>query len=610
MNHIITHCSDNGTVKLSDDTVTLIPEKDSDDARFSVSIGFPEWEDDAYVFLPACAYNGNRFNRKSVIYPPMYGAEDCGVDGIPLIADVPALKPDGSGKIEVTSGDLSVPCCGVFFRHQQKAVFIFTEQACKGKNIGFSVEKGSLTLQFPVIRSKRYRMCRTDMPSYDSGISVRKGEEICVRWKIKDLDCKDIPAFFELFFQNRRCLLSDSPAKVGYTDELWHILEEHMNRDNFSGEYYAEISGKWQCGWVGGGMSSLPLMKHGSELSRLRAIQTIDFMTSNMAPTGFFYGMIEDGVISDDGFRNEHMKNAMLIRKNGDALYFLFKHFDVMTPKESWISAAEKCANAFVRLYERYHNFGQFVNIETGEMLFGGTTSGASAISALVSAWQYFGGRKYLDIAKLAGEKYYSDYVANGVTYGGPGEALCAPDSESAYAMVESMVRLYEATKEEKWLAYAKDSLHLLSSWVMPYAYEFPADSELGRLQINTVGSVFANVQNKHSAPGLCTASGDAIYKIFKYTGNQKYLELLRDIISCLPQCVSTEERTIFSWDREPRKLLPGWINERINTSDWEGNQRIGQVFYGSCWCETSLLLTFSEIIWNEEIKSALDMNL
>ena len=126
MNHIITHCSDNGTVKLSDDTVTLIPEKDSDDARFSVSIGFPEWEDDAYVFLPACAYNGNRFKRKSVIYPPMYGAEDCGVDGIPLIADVPALNPDGSGKIEVTSGDLSVPCCGVFFRHQQKAVFIFT----------------------------------------------------------------------------------------------------------------------------------------------------------------------------------------------------------------------------------------------------------------------------------------------------------------------------------------------------------------------------------------------------------------------------------------------------------------------------------------------------
>jgi hypothetical protein len=99
-----------------------------------------------------------------------------------------------------------------------------------------------------------------------------------------------------------------------------------------------------------------------------------------------------------------------------------------------------------------------------------------------------------------------------------------------------------------------------------------------------------------------------ALLRMFDATGDRKYLALLRDIISCLPQCVSTEQRPLFSWDREPRKLLPGWINERINTSDWEGNQRIGEVFYGSCWCETSLLLTFSEIIWNEEIRSALDM--
>ena len=168
--------------------------------------------------------------------------------------------------------------------------------------------------------------------------------------------------------------------------------------------------------------------------------------------------------------------------------------------------------------------------------------------------------------------------------------------------MVESMVLLYEAEKEEKWLEYAKDSLHLLSSWIMPYSYVFPKESEFGRLNINTVGSVFANVQNKHSAPGLCTASGDAIYKLYKYTSNQAYLQLLRDIAFFMPQCVSTEERPIFSWEKEPRKLLPGWICERVNTSDWEGLNRVGGVFYSSCWCETSILLTFSELIWNDEL--------
>jgi hypothetical protein len=241
-------------------------------------------------------------------------------------------------------------------------------------------------------------------------------------------------------------------------------------------------------------------------------------------------------------------------------------------------------------------------------MMFGGTTSGASIISALVKAYGFFNDEKYLCVAKQAGEKYYNDFIAKGITYGGPGEALCAPDSESSYAMVEAMVLLYEATKSKIWLDYATDSLHLFSSWVMTYSYRFPKESEFARLNINTVGSVFANAQNKHSAPGICTASGDAIYKIYKYTKNEKYLELLYDIVSFIPQCVSTDARTIYSWDREPRQLNSGWICERVNTSDWEGSNRIGEVFYGSCWCETSLLLTYSEIIKNEEIRKALNL--
>ena len=606
MNYQITLHSNNGAATFSDGTVTLIPEADSCDTRFSLSVGFPEWESDTYVFLPACAYDGNRFPRVRRRYPPMYAESELGASAAALISDVPALNADGSGRIEVTSGDLSVPCFGVLFRRAKKAFFLFTEQACGGKNIGFSVESGSVTVQFPVIRSVCYRMCRTNEPSRDSGIAAKKGEPIRSKILMRDFDCADISAFLALFFQNRRALLSDRHAPNGYTDALWSIMEEHMNRDNFSGEFYAEISKNWQCGWVGGGMSSLPLLKHGSAISRERAVSTLDFLTANAAPTGFFYGMIENGEISDDGFRNEHMKNALLVRKNGDALYFLFKHFDVITPKQAWIAAAKKCADAFVALFEKYHDFGQFINVETGEMMVGGTTSGASAIGALVRAWQYFDNAVYLDVARLAGEKYYRDFVARGFTCGGPGEALCAPDSESAYAMTESTVLLYEATGEEKWLAYAADSLHLLSSWVMPYSYRFPENTTLGRSGVNTVGSVFANVQNKHSAPGLCTASGDAIYKIYKYTGNEAYLALLRDIVFCIPQCVSTEDRPLFSWDREPRRLPVGWINERINTSDWEGRIRIGEVFYGSCWCETSLLLSFSEIMWNEEIRGAL----
>lgn len=597
--HISLH-SNNGTVSFTDDQVKLVAEKSCSDTRFSLTVDFPRWEQDAYVFMPACAYDANRFERKITTYPPEYTVEECGVNPVPLISDVPGLNPDGSGKIEVTAGDLSVPCVGIFFRQNQTAFFLFTEQACKGKNIGFCVRRGQVTVQFPAIRSRCYRMCRTDEPSNDSGFSAAAGESVSANVLIKEFSCSDIPDFFELFFQNRRCLLSDAPAQIPYTQKLWDAMETHMNRDNFSGEYYAEMSKMWQCGWVGGGMSSLPLLKHGSALSQQRAKQTLDYMTSHVSAQGFFYSTIIDGEIRGDGCGSPHMRNSTLTRKNGDALYFLFKHFAVTRPEDRWVSAAKGCADAFVRLYDRYQDFGQFVNVETGEMIFGGTTSGASAIGALVMAWRFFKEDKYLLTAKTAGEKYYRNFVFRGLTYGGPGEALCAPDSESCYAMVESMVLLYEETGEEKWLRYAKDSLHLLSSWVMPYAYKFPADCEFARLKINTVGSVFANVQNKHSAPGLCTASGDAIYKLYQFTGNKLYLDLLTDIVSFLPQCVSTEERPIFSWDQPPRKLLPGCICERVNTSDWEGPEYVGGVFDVSCWCETAVLLSFMEILWNE----------
>ena len=474
MNYEITLHSNNGRAEYRDDSVSLTADGDHGDTRFSMTVEFPAWERDAYLFMPACIYDGNRFEKMKCKYPPMYRESDLKTGAHPVISDIPALNPDGSGKIEVTSGDLSVPCVGIFFRTSKKAFFLFTEQACKGKNIGFSVESGRITVQFPVIRSQCYRMCRTNEPSRDSGISVTKGETVSSKVLIKDFECIDISEFFALFFQNRRALLSDAPAPNGYTKELWDLIERHMNEDNFSGEYYAEISKKWQCGWVGGGMSSLPLLKHGTALSQRRAVQTIDYMTANTAPSGFFYPMIVDGRIGDDGFGHEHMKHSALIRKIGDALAFLLKHFEIVKPKEHWISAAKNCADAFVGLYEKYGDFGQFIHVETGKILYGGTAAGASAIGALVRARRYFGDEKYLDVAKLAGEKYYSDFVARGFTYGGPGEALCAPESESAYAMVESMILLYEADRDEKWLKYAKDSLHLLAAGSCPIPTYFP----------------------------------------------------------------------------------------------------------------------------------------
>ncbi len=134
-----------------------------------------------------------------------------------------------------------------------------------------------------------------------------------------------------------------------------------------------------------------------------------------------------------------------------------------------------------------------------------------------------------------------------------------------------------------------------VTSQKAPYDFSWPQGAEFGRLNMSTLGTVFANVQNKHSAPGICTLSGDTLFKLYRATGNSVYLELMRDIAHSLPQYVSRRDRAIRS-SEGGRELPSGWVNERVNLSDWEGEAMVGGVFYGSCWSEVSVMLTYAEI--------------
>lgn len=596
--------SQDGVCCFNEEQILFTAAEDADEAFFSMTFSFSDWEDDAYIMMPACAYNGNRFRRVFRRYPPMYRPEECGADCDHLMTDLPALNPDGSGVIEVTAGDMAVPCVSIFFRHKKRAFMLFTEQTVKGKNIGFTVEAGKITLSFPANRTYAYHHCRPYRKQDDRGISAKKGECITSEYRVHEFPCESIPALYEAFFAKRKCLLSSPRAKNGYTKELWDLMEWHFNEHNWNGEVICS-GGKttFQPGWCGGAMSSYVYLKYGDERSKARAVSTLDHLTKYQFESGFFMGCIHNGVYEDDSFHTEGLKDLHLVRKSADVLYFLFKHFSVIEPKNTWVEMAKKCADALCLLYETYGTFGQFVNGRTGEMIVGASSSAMMAVGALTKAYDYFGIPRYLDVARRACDFYYENFTLNGYTTGGPGEILSCPDSESAFAMLESCIALYETEKDEKWLKYAVDAANQAASWVVTYTYEFPKTSEFGRNHINTVGSVFANVQNKHSAPGICTLSGDALYKLYQYTGNREYLELILDIAYFIPQCVVTEDRPLYSWDSPPKKLLPGFVNERVNMSDWETKRNIGSVFYGSCWCETTLVLSFAELLKYPEFR-------
>ena len=112
---------------------------------------------------------------------------------------------------------------------------------------------------------------------------------------------------------------------------------------------------------------------------------------------------------------------------------------------------------------------------------------------------------------------------------------------------------------------------------------------------VHATGSVWASVQNKHSAPGLCTLSPLALFKLFRYTGDERFLKLMRDIARFIPQVASYPERPMPT--DKGRTLSPSEICERVNLSDWEGRSDIGDHIYGaSTWPEIAMMLTWLDI--------------
>lgn len=86
--------------------------------------------------------------------------------------------------------------------------------------------------------------------------------------------------------------------------------------------------------------------------------------------------------------------------------------------------------------------------------------------------------------------------------------------------------------------------------------------------------------------------SGDALFKLFRFTGNRLWLDAIREIAHNLPQYICREDKQV----GPPEHMKTGYVCERVNFSDWEDVDNIGGSLFGSCWPEVSMLLTSVEL--------------
>jgi hypothetical protein len=595
--------------------------------NLGVGLRFGKWSADNYVLMPAAAYNGNRFQSRKIEYAPILtNQDDLGVDKPIVITDVPRLNIEkGPSRIQQLTRDLATPAVGFRSALNKRGFWMLTTQETALGDSGIEIDENddrseaSILLTAPGVRyDRRYIICNMDHPCDDRGTDFNEGDTVELNMRLYFFDCPGLQNLFDYFVNIRKDLTGTSELSNSIPFySAWEIQEKKYNEQNWEGElgYYSvgmreNIHQDWQVGWVGGMMATYPLLFEGNEISKQRVLKNFDFLfDKGQDRSGFFHGCGHKGEWYGDNFRDLSAK-WHLLRKSADALYYLIKQFmlmekqNIIKPKANWLEGTRKCADAFVKLWKTNGQLGQFVDSETGDIILGGSASAGIAPAGLALAWKYFGEEEYIKVAAEVAQYYYKNFVQKGYTLGGPGEICQCPDSESAFGLLESYIVLYETTGEDQWKTIARDMANQCFTWCVSYDFNFPKLSTFGKLRMHTTGSVYANVQNKHSAPGICTLSGDSLFKLYRATGDLKYLELIREMAHNLPQYLSRNDRPIpglaGNWALEKigeylcKDMPAGWMSERVQMSDWL--EPVGEVFAGSCWCEVSNMLAYTEV--------------
>jgi hypothetical protein len=576
----------------------------------AIAFDFAGWSPKNYVLVPGVVYDGNRFRALGGGYMPAFPPDMFFNPKLPLTtSDNPRLsvEPGKAGKIELLTGNASTPAMGFFSPGQKQAFIVLTEQNTGFGNNGLFIEENaaqnqaSFVISAPGVREKAAQFGGF-ADSGDHGATWKAGDSVTLSFRVYRFGTDSIPGFLSKFAAERKALLGPNrPRNLAPMSEISDLIVPRFSKrwtTGPAGSWYApENDDNFQLGWVSGFMQT-PMLALNDPVERDRICQQLDFVTKKLqGKSGFFYAGITGGgqLRSDRSFEN---RSLVLTRKNGDTLLMFFKFFKILKAqghgdriKPEWKSAARRLAEAFCNAWTKYGQFGQYLDPATGEIAVFNTTGGAIAPAGLALASQFFHEPKYLRVATAAAGFYFQrDIVGRGLTNGACGDITQDPDSETAFGFLESLTALYGVTHDPIWLKRARTQASLAATWVLSYDEFFPHESQIGRLHGRMAGAVFASAQNKHAAPGICTSSGDSLFKLYRATGDTHYAELIRDI-----QHAGVEATE-----------LPGHLTcgtgfgasmERIQPTDAEGKGAIGNFIHTqNAWTELANLLMATEL--------------
>lgn len=594
-----------------------------------------EWSTDNYVLIPGAVYGGNRFHIIRHEYPPPMTGPCPGQDRWALqTIDLPGLRHEGQSHLDQLSIDGAIPGLAVWFPARRKALVLLVPQESSHGPINLEViesasrDRAQIILAAPGLRhghefSVQYHgPTGYATPSDDRAADLKSGEVIHFEFRLHWIDCADIHSLFEHLFAHRKDCFEDPPLRKEIPfSAVFDIIHRKQNQTNWREQwnlYQTSILGAgdppspillFQSGWCGGVIVNYPLLQDGDATSFDRVLRNLDFLFGALSPSGLFYPMFDGTRWVGDNFLTEPdpTKARTLTRRVGDVLTFLVRQFMLLRERgqrdrlrPEWEEKLRRNADTIIAIWRANNDLGQYIDLLSGRVEVCGSTSGALVPAGLVLAARYFDEPAYTTAAAEIASRYRDEDLQRGLTTGGPGDAMQAPDSESVVALVESFILLHEETADADWLQAAHRAALQAASWALSYDYRFPAGTALAEIGAQTRGAWIANAQNKTGVPGICTLSGQGFLRLYRAAGDWRMMELLREVSHSIPQYMGRADKRIpcassggnDRYDAQPE----GWICERVNITRWGRNEPIGELFAYTTWCEVAMMLVCADL--------------
>ena len=287
-------------------------------------------------------------------------------------------------------------------------------------------------------------------------------------------------------------------------------------------------------GWISGIPWAYALLRHGLRTASTEevdaATRVIDFVASNLSPSGTFWGVW----YREHGWSQSWttIENGLHSRTLAEATLFLHRA-NRLTPNPVWRDAVLSNLEAVVARQRDDGNLGSVHDATTGEVLSWSGASGLLWITALVEAG-------YLAAAARAGE-YYARFVLGEFIHGAPEDVDLAPTSEDGYSAVMAYMALHRATGDARWLDLARRAADWMLTFRYSYDVAFDEQTMLGQYDFGTRGADQASPSNQHlhSYGLICT---DDLIELSTALGDPHYAERAEETLACFRQFVARQD--------------------------------------------------------------------